>query len=128
MQRYRTTTLKRLFFFSCAILFGTMLLAQPGGPPPGGRPSGPPPGFRPGQGPGGFRPDMNQSQNIKQKKKVNDSTLLTVVGTLVDSTTNEALMYVTVGIMKQSDSTLVKGAFTTEKGEFEAKGIIPGSY
>ncbi len=71
---------------------------------------------------------MNQSQTIKQKKKVNDSTLLTVVGTLVDSTTNEALMYVTVGIMQQSDSTLVKGAFTTEKGEFEAKGIIPGRY
>ncbi len=87
-----------------------------------------PPHGRPGQGPRGHRPDMNQSQSIKQKKTVNDSTLLTIVGTLADSATNEALMFVTVGIMKQSDSTLVKGSFSDEKGEFEVKNIHPGSY
>lgn len=119
---------KHLTALFMLMLCGGMLMAQPGGP--GGHPGGPPPGgFKDGPGgPHGKRPNENQSQTIRQKKTVHDSTLLTVVGTLTDSTTGEALLYVNIGVMSRTDSSLVRGCVTDEKGRFEAKNIHPGNY
>ena len=81
-----------LIFTLCA----TMLCAQPGG----GFPGGPPPGGFPG-GPGGRGPrgdrQMQQTQQksstVKQKKNVKAGSTFKVVGSLIDSTKNEPLMY-----------------------------------
>jgi uncharacterized protein YdeI (BOF family) len=124
----RKRILKHLFVFTLLLVSGTILMAQPGGP--GGRPSGPPPGGFPGGhgGPRGNRPNANQTQTIRQKKVVKDSSLLTVTGTLVDSVSGEALIFVNVGVMSMKDSSMVRGTVTDDKGRFEAKNIHPGKY
>lgn len=49
-------------------------------------------------------------------------------GTLVDKTTTEPLIYASVVLKLQSDSTLVSGSITNEKGEFEMKKLPPGLF
>ena len=100
-----------------------MAVAQPGGRHPGGRP-----GRYPGQRSSHRRPTAAQMQSVRQKKVVNDSTMLKVVGTLVDSTNDEAMLFVNVAVMSQQDSHLVRGAVTDEKGQFEAKNLTKGDY
>lgn len=118
-----------MFAFVLLLLCSNIVLAQPGGPggpPPGGRP-----GSRPGERPGynkGKMPNMDQTQSIRQKKVVKDSTMLTLVGTLADSATGEALVYVNVGIYHQADSSLARGTVTDDKGKFEAKKLYKGKY
>ena len=113
-------------------LFSTLLFAQPGGPGgfPGGRPSGPPPSGFPG-GPRGDR-QMQQTQQksttVKQKKRVTDGSTFKVVGSLIDSTKNEPLMYCNVALLEKADSNFVKGASTDLKGYFEVKDVPAGEY
>lgn len=119
--------LSRIYTFILLLLCSTIVVAQPGGP---GRPGGRFPGG-PGGGPGqnrGKAPKEDQTQTIRQKKVVKDSTLLTVVGTLTDSVTGEALIYVNVGVFSQADSSLVRGTVTDDKGKFEAKNVYKGKY
>lgn len=119
---------KRIFVLLLLIVSGmTFAIAQPGGHPggfPGGRPGG-----RHNDDPG-QRNKMRQAQTatVRQKKVVSDSTMLKVVGTLVDSTSGEALLYVNVAVMSQQDSHLVRGTVTDEKGQFEAKNLTKGNY
>ena len=107
------------------------LFAQPGGPggpPPGGGF----PGF-PG-GPRGPRSDrqMQQTQQksttVKQKKNVKAGSTFKVVGSLIDSTKNEPLMYCNVTLLEKEDSSFVKGAVTDANGYFEVKEVPAGEY
>ncbi len=52
----------------------------------------------------------------------------TVKGMIKDSTTNGGIEYATVGLYRQSDSTLVNGIVTDPSGEFVLKGIPNGQY
>ena len=123
--------MKRLTFLLILTFCSTLLFAQPGrpggGPPPGGFPGGP--GGFPG-GPRGER-QMQQTQqkstNVKQKKAKEGSTFK-IVGSLIDSTKMEPLMYCNVAVLEQEDSSFVKGASTDINGYFEITGVPAGEY
>jgi len=51
-----------------------------------------------------------------------------VKGTISDSTTDGGIEYATVGLYRQSDSTLVNGIVTNPSGAFDLKGIPNGQY
>ena len=51
-----------------------------------------------------------------------------VKGMIKDSTTSGGIEYATVGLYRQSDSTLVNGIVTDPSGEFVLKGIPNGQY
>lgn len=126
----QTKSLRRLAALVFFTITSTLLFAQPGGP--GGRPpaGGPPPGGFPG-GPRGER-QMQQTQqrstNVKQKKKVREGSTFKVVGSLIDSTKNEPLMYCNVTLLEKDDSSFVKGAVTDANGYFEVKEVPAGEY
>lgn len=121
-----------LLFFLC---LSSVSFAQPGGGP-GGRPMGPPP-----SGNGG-RPSMSdrermrkqhdamkaaeQSQQVKQKRKVNEGDVFKVIGTLQDSTNNDPIPYVNVAILDGKDSSFVKGSITDLNGYFEVTNVPQG--
>ncbi len=118
-----------LFSFIVFSLFNIALVAQPGGP------GGPPPGGGfPGGFPGGPRGEkqMQQTQQksstVKQKKKVTDGSTFKIVGSLIDSSNNEPLMYCNVAVLEKEDSSFVKGAATDVNGYFEVKEIPAGEY
>ncbi len=128
-NRPRCLSVSTLFLF----LFITSLsMAQPGGGP-GGRPMGAPRGYRPSMG---DRERMRkqyeamkaaeQSQQVRQKKKVNEGDLFKVVGTLQDSTNNDPIPYVNVAILDASDSSFVKGSITDLNGYFEVTNVPQG--
>ncbi len=114
------------------LFISSISTAQPGGGP-GGRPMGPPPGGRPTMG---ERERMRkqhesmkaaeQSQKIRQKKKVNEGDLFKVVGTLQDSTNNAAIPYVNIAILSAVDSSMVKGGITDLDGYFEITNVPQG--
>lgn len=125
--------MKHILFYAF-LLIGSMAFAQfPGGPPPGG---GHPGGFPGGRPPG--RPDGphdrrmermdQQTQSVKQKKKVKEGDSFRVVGTIKDSVSKEALVYCNVAILEKADSSLVKGGSTDFDGQFEIKEIPAGEY
>lgn len=125
--------MKRITLFLFALLIGSMAFAQfPGGPPPGGGHPGGGPGGRPGQRPGGSPGNMermdSKTQTIKQKKNVKPGDGFTVVGTLRDSVSKDALVYVNVAILAREDSSLVKGGSTDFDGQFEIKDVPAGEY
>ena len=128
-NRSHFLSVSTLFLF----LFITSLsMAQPGGGP-GGRPMGAPRGDRPSMG---DRERMRkqyeamkaaeQSQQVRQKKKVNEGDLFKVVGTLQDSTNNDPIPYVNVAILDASDSSFVKGSITDLNGYFEVTNVPQG--
>ena len=51
-----------------------------------------------------------------------------VKGIISDSTTDGGIEYATVGLYRQSDSTLVNGIVTAPSGAFDLKGIPNGQY
>lgn len=55
------------------------------------------------------------------------TTNLSISGRIVDSVTEEALPYATVSLLNVSDSTLVAGSITDEKGAFSLEAS-PGTY
>ena len=111
----------------------TMLCAQPGGPggpPPGGFPGGGFPGGRPGGRPGDRQMQQTQQKStaVKQKKNVKTGSTFKVVGSLIDSTKMEPLMYCNVAILEKEDSSFVKGAATDINGYFEIREVPAGDY
>ena len=52
----------------------------------------------------------------------------TISGTLADSTSNEKLMFVNVGLMRASDTAYIAGAATNDKGYFKLEHIPGGNY
>lgn len=52
----------------------------------------------------------------------------TISGTLADSTSNERLMFVNVGLMRASDTAYIAGAATNDKGYFKLEHIPGGNY
>ena len=52
----------------------------------------------------------------------------TISGTLADSTSNERLMFVNVGLMRASDTAYIAGAATNDKGYFKLEHIPSGNY
>lgn len=123
-------TFKHLCALFVFTLFSTILFAQPGGPggPP---PGGPPPGGFPG-GPRGNDRQMQQAQqrgaNVRQRRFKTSGTTYKVVGTLIDSSKNEPLVYVNVAILNKEDSSFVKGATSDLNGYFEVKEVPEGEY
>ena len=123
-------TIKRLLALLIFTFFTTILSAQPGGPggPP---PSGPPPGGFPG-GPRGNERQMQQAQqrgsSVRQRRIKTAGTTYKVVGTLIDSSKNEALVYVNVTLLTKEDSSFVKGAISDMNGYFEVKEVPAGEY
>ena len=123
---------KRLAILLAFTFCSVILCAQPGGPggpPPGGPPPGGFPGGRPDRhGPRSER-QMQQTQQksttVKQKKV---GSTYKVVGSLIDSTKNEPLMYANVTILEKEDSSFVKGATTDLNGYFEVKEVPAGEY
>ncbi len=67
-----------------------------------------------------------QSQQIRQKKKVQEGDLFKVIGTLQDSTNNEPIPFVNVAILNASDSTFVRGGITDINGYFEVLNVPQG--
>ena len=126
----------RVLIALVAMMVPVILMGQPGGGP-GGRPSGGG-GFGGPGGPGGpggrppFDRDGNRSeqrgQTVRQKTIKTKLTTYKVVGTLVDSTRNESMMYVTVMVLKPEDSSLVKGSITDADGYFEVGGLSEVKY
>ncbi|MBP5548272.1 MAG: TonB-dependent receptor [Bacteroidales bacterium] len=124
--------MKKIILFFSFIIITLTLSAQPGGP------GGPPPGGFPGGGfPGGPRgprgaKQMQQTQQksttVKQKKNVKAGSTFKVVGSLIDSTKNEPLMYCNVTLLEKEDSSFVKGAVTDINGYFEVKEVPAGEY
>lgn len=119
---------RRFAFFLTFILFSISLSAQPGGP------GGPPPGGGFPGGPRGPRSDrqMQQTQQksttVKKKKNVKSGSTFKIVGSLIDSTKNEPLMYCNVSLLEKADSSFVKGATTDMSGYFEVKDVPAGEY
>ena len=119
---------RRFAFFLTFILFSISLSAQPGGP------GGPPPGGGFPGGPRGPRSDrqMQQTQQksttVKKKKNVKSGSTFKIVGSLIDSTKNEPLMYCNVSLLEKADSSFVKGATTDMNGYFEVKDVPAGEY
>ena len=120
-----------LFLFVTSIT-----LAQPGGGHGGhggGQRMGPPPGGRPSMG---DRERMRkqyeayraaeQSQQVRQKRNVQEGDLFKVVGTLQDSTNNEPIPYVNVAVLNAADSVMVKGGITDLNGYFEIQNVPQG--
>ena len=72
---------------------------------------------------------MQQSQKksttVKQKKL---GGTYKVVGSLIDSSKMEPLMYCNVSLLDSVDSSFVKGATTDLNGYFEVSGVSAGSY
>ena len=128
MNKNRLVQLLFLFAFSLGALVVSAQPGGPGGPPPGGFPGGFP------GGPGGPRGErqmqrtQQKSTTVKQKKKVRDGSTFKVVGSLIDSTKKEPLMYVNVTLLEESDSSFVKGAVTDVNGYFEVKDVPAGKY
>jgi len=122
-----------LLFFLCTT---SVAIAQPGGGP-GGHPMGPPPGGR-----NGGRPSMSdrermrkqyqamkaaeQSQQVRQKKRVQEGDVFKVIGTLQDSTNNDPIPYVNVAILDAADSSFIKGSITDLNGYFEVTNVPQG--
>ncbi len=52
----------------------------------------------------------------------------TIKGAIIEETTGQALEYANVAIYNQSDSSLVTGGITNDKGQFEIKGMQMGEY
>lgn len=127
----QTKSMRRIVALIVFTITSTLLFAQPGGP--GGGPGGFPGGGFPG-GPRGPRSDrqmqrtQQKSTTVKQKKNVRDGSTFKVVGSLVDSTKNEPLMYCNVTLLEQADSSFVKGAVTDANGYFEVKDVPAGKY
>lgn len=122
---------KILILILSMISIASMAFAQfPGGGHPGGRPpmGGGHPGGRPPMG--NFDPSRmdRQTQQVKQKKKVDDGTTFKLVGTLRDSTTKETIVYATVAVFDPKDNTMIKGGATDFDGQFEIKDIPAGEY
>ena len=122
-------SLKFFALFTFLFVCSTIVCAQPGGP------GGPPPGGFPGGGfPGGPRGDRQRQQTqqksttVKQKKNVKAGSTFKVVGSLIDSTKNEPLMYCNVALLEKEDSSFVKGASTDANGYFELRDIPAGEY
>ena len=122
-------SLKFFALFTFLFVCSTIVCAQPGGP------GGPPPGGFPGGGfPGGPRGDRQRQQTqqksttVKQKKNVKAGSTFKVVGSLIDSTKNEPLMYCNVALLEKEDSSFVKGASTDVNGYFELRDVPAGEY
>ena len=127
MQSRQAKTLALTLIFT---FLSTIVIAQPGGP------GGPPPGGGFPGGPGGRGPrsdrQMQQTQQksstVRQKKNVKAGSTFKVVGSLIDSTKNEPLMYCNVALLAAEDSSFVKGASTDANGYFEVKEVPAGEY
>ena len=127
MQSRQAKTLALTLIFT---FLSTIVIAQPGGP------GGPPPGGGFPGGPGGRGPrsdrQMQQTQQksstVKQKKNVKAGSTFKVVGSLIDSTKNEPLMYCNVAVLAAEDSSFVKGSSTDANGYFEVKEVPAGEY
>ncbi len=122
----QTKSLRRIASLIVFTITSTILFAQPGGP------GGPPPGGGfPGGGPRGERQmqrSQQKSNTVKQKKRVKEGSTFKVVGSLIDSTKNEPLMYCNVTLLQKKDSSFVKGAVTDINGYFEVKDVPAGEY
>ena len=71
---------------------------------------------------------QQKSTAVKQKKNVKSGTTFKIVGSLIDSTKNEPLMYCNVTLLEKEDSSFVKGASTDLNGYFEIKDVPAGEY
>ena len=71
---------------------------------------------------------QQKSSTVKQKKNVKAGSTFKVVGSLIDSTKNEPLMYCNVAMLDAGDSSFVKGSSTDVNGYFELKEIPAGEY
>ena len=119
---------KTIAFFFTFILFSVALSAQPGGPggpPPGGFPGGFPGGHGGPRGEKQMQQTQKKSSTVKQKKI---GSTYKVVGSLIDSTKKEPLMYVNVTLLDKEDSSFVKGAISDLNGYFEVKEVPAGEY
>ena len=111
MQSRQAKTLALTLIFTFLTSFAVAQPGGPGGPPPGG-------GFPGGPGGRGPRSDrqMQQTQQksntVRQKKNVKAGSTFKVVGSLIDSTKNEPLMYCNVAVLAAEDSSFVKGSST----------------
>lgn len=139
MEKTQVNLMKH-FLSSASIFLLLMLasttLAQPGGGP-GGHPMGPPPGGFNGQRPSASEREQmrkrfdamraqEKSQEVKQKKTVREGDVFKVVGTLVDSASNEPIPYVNLAVLDAKDSSMVKGGITDLNGYFELTTIPQG--
>ena len=52
----------------------------------------------------------------------------TILASFVDSKTNKPIEYVTVSLIKTTDSAVVNGTTTTKKGEIKLENIAFGAY
>ncbi len=55
-------------------------------------------------------------------------TAATILGSIVDSSTQEPLIQASVRLLKAADSTLVKGAVTNDNGRFRIEDVKAGKY
>lgn len=126
----RHSAFRPLAAFSLMLFAVLTLNAQPGGP--GGFPGGGfPGGGRPGGFPGGRGNEKQMQQTQKKSTTVKQKKLggtYKVVGSLIDSTKMEPLMYCNVTLLDSVDSSFVKGATTDVSGYFEVTGVSAGSY
>lgn len=133
MNITKTPHPKQTLSASAMLLF--LILAATAMAQPGGRPMGP-------GGHGGHRPSaadreqmrkryeamqaQEKSQNAKQKKNVKEGDVFKVVGTLIDSTSNEPIPYVNLAVLDARDSSMIKGSITDLNGYFELTNIPQG--
>ena len=75
-----------------------------------------------------MRQTQQKSSTVKQKKRVREGSTFKIVGSLIDSTKNEPLMYCNVTLLGKEDSSFVKGAVTDANGYFEVKEVPAGDY
>ena len=126
----RHSAFRPLAAFSLMLFAVLTLNAQQGGP--GGFPGGGfPGGGRPGGFPGGRGNEKQMQQTQKKSTTVKQKKLggtYKVVGSLIDSTKMEPLMYCNVTLLDSVDSSFVKGATTDVSGYFEVTGVSAGSY
>lgn len=71
---------------------------------------------------------QQKSTTVKKKKNVKSGSTFKIVGSLIDSTKNEPLMYCNVSLLEKADSSFVKGATTDMSGYFEVKDVPAGEY
>ena len=67
-----------------------------------------------------------QSQQVRQKKRVQEGDVFKVIGTLQDSTNNDPIPYVNVAILDAADSSFIKGSITDLNGYFEVTNVPQG--
>jgi len=63
----------------------------------------------------------NQTSRTTSRQEAGKRVFGNINGTVVDATTNEALQYVNVAILRKKDSSIINGIITDEKGRFTIK-------